>query len=407
MKITHIPAPQIDLMLYQIQQHPAVLDDKTKHLITTVFQKMQDITNHGDDERRELWIPADRGTIEDFGDFEEYLTEGEVSSQDEFEELWLSEYPDCIKWYKLTTTIYENTRYVFFDNKLTFEVRPVLQNNDTKDHSELAEWLLSAVDDCLTALEKGAYNAFVEDHFPYRKRIGKILRKDFWYIFPDEKAAYLNDITPEKMDTFFNLIQRQAPDSPAKRLPEMTRRLFLDSCRLGYAANHYAGTGTLSSMELYRSHADGRDDGLLDINEDSPEDFAAWYHDARVRSGHPWEVCRGGNSTHISLYARCDNRGWWFTLAGSSYSRSVETVKFYLALNGHGIPVFLCDGQELAAMLAGKDYIGIVPEEVIPSYCGHLFPDENIIDFMHLPCDHTKAIIEAVTWHPLDRVTFN
>ena len=173
MKIIHIPAPQIDLMLYQIQQHPAVLDDKTKHLINTMFRKMQDLTNRGDDERRELWIPADRGTIEDFGDFEEYLTE------DEFEELWLSQYPNSIKWYKLTTTIYENTHYDFLDNRLTFEVEPVLQNNDTKDHSELAEWLLSAVDNCLTALEEGEYNAFVENHFPYRKRIGKILREDF------------------------------------------------------------------------------------------------------------------------------------------------------------------------------------------------------------------------------------
>lgn len=42
-------------------------------------------------------------------------------------------------------------------------------------------------------------------------------------------------------------------------------------------------------------------------------------------------------------------------------------------------------GQKQRRMLTGKDYIGIVPEGIIPCYCSSMFPGEKIIDFMNLP----------------------
>ena len=178
----------------------------------------------------------------------------------------------------------------------------------------------------------------------------------------------------------------------------MTAKLFFNCCRLGYEANNYDGTDKLSPKELYRTHADGRHDGLLDLKEDSADEFSAWYHNTMM-VGHPWEVCRGGNSTHISLYAMYDEGGWWLSLAGSSYGRSVETVKFYLALAEQGLPVFLHDGHELDAMLNGHDYIGIVPEGIIPWYCDYLFTGENMLSYMNLPWDDAEAVIKAAIWY--------
>ena len=399
-----LSAPEVDHMIYQAEHMSDIYDDRTKPLVLKLFQKMQSIETCGDDKLRELCLTAPRGSIEKFGDYESYLEDGEVESRKEFEELWLSNYPEPQKWYLLSTTIYKDIYSVFINNKLVLLIQPKSQKQAPYDKSELAGWLLSAVEEALISLKAGGFNECISKNLPYHKRFGKILRKDYWSIFPEEKEEYLKNITPDEIARFVNLIKNQPVDAPTTRLPEMTAALFFDCCRLGYEANRYEGIEKLAPKELYRSHADGRDEGLLGLDESSAEAFNDWYHDKTHYGGHPWEVYRGGNSTHISLYVCHDERGWWLRLAGSSLSRAVETVKFYLSLADHGLPVFLTDGTEIAAMLTGKDYIGIVPEGIIPRYCASLFPGEKIIDFMNLPYDNREPVEKVAFWYPLREV---
>lgn len=63
----------------------------------------------------------------------------------------------------------------------------------------------------------------------------------------------------------------------SQRLTEMTANYFFSCCALGYHANQYPG-GDKLPRDQYRQHADGRDDGLLDITPDSPQAFSLWYH---------------------------------------------------------------------------------------------------------------------------------
>ena len=49
---------------------------------------------------------------------------------------------------------------------------------------------------------------------------------------------------------------------------------FFRFCAMGYAENGYAGCEK-SPKEQYYLHADGRDDGLGDIDPDDPEAFRA------------------------------------------------------------------------------------------------------------------------------------
>ncbi len=134
-----------------------------------------------------------------------------------------------------------------------------------------------------------------------------------------------------------------------------------------------------AARDKYKKMADGRDEGLLDIDGDSGKTFEKWYLDKTVRVGHPWEICRGGNSTHISLIVHKGKDGWQLYLAGSSRARVVE----------------------------GSDYCGIVPKSMIPKYCHSCFPEEDeIIDFIN-PW-HDKGVIEVIkeyaTWYPLDKL---
>ena len=394
-------APQLDTLIQRAQSLPAVIGEESRAALLRLFDKLYEIAACGEDERRELWLTAERGTIEDFGNYEEYLDEGDVETYEEFETLWRDYYPEPVKWYPLTTMVYRDNCSVFLDHKLVLQIVSDGQEEFDYDKTELIDWLDVAVEACITAVKSGTYNGFVEENLPVRKRVGKILRENYWNVYPEEKAAYLEHITPEEIRDFTARMQSQPTDAPATRLPEMTAGLFLDCCRLGYETNGFEGTGQLSPRELYRAHADGRHDGLLDLPEDSADAFADWI-DNGFKGGHPWEVCRGGNSTHISLFARRDGYGWWLELAGSSYGRSVETIKFYLALVRNGLPVSLCNGPALAAMVTGRDYIGIVPEGILPCYCDDWFPREDkFLQFMNLPWENAEAVAQAAEWYPL------
>lgn len=89
-------------------------------------------------------------------------------------------------------------------------------------------------------------------------------------------------------------------------------------------------------------------------------------------------------------------------LSGSSYGRSIETVKFFLALYKAGIPVGIQDGQTLAKRLIGEDTIGIVPRSVMPWYCSGYFPGEDLLDFMNLPYESENEVIKAAQWKPVE-----
>jgi len=119
-----------------------------------------------------------------------------------------------------------------------------------------------------------------------------------------------------------------------------------------------------------------------------------------MRDAHPWEVFRIG----IFLFLQKDERGWWLSLSWSKYLQTVKTIKLYLALTDAGLPVSLYQQKELADMIAGKDNIGIVSEDVYPRYCGSIFPGENILQFMNLPYEYREETIAAAYWYPLEEV---
>lgn len=88
-------------------------------------------------------------------------------------------------------------------------------------------------------------------------------------------------------------------------------------------------------------------------------------------------------------------------LDGSSVSRTIETVRFYLALRKASLPVYIRDGTILADRLTGNEKIGIVPQGIVPVYCESLFPGERIISFMNLDCEKLDEVVRHCTWQPI------
>lgn len=321
-------------------------DEKSYRLIDELFQMLQDVETDDEDGAKELWLCARRGTIDDFakqyGTYEENLEDGTVKNQKEYEDYWKSEFPDEVEWYRFVAVEHTDIKYrcVFLSNKQVLEMDKRLESGYTHDISEFTEWLVDAVKLTIEAVRNGTYNESVARLLPYKHRTGVITRAGLWKLYPEEKESFFEALTQEDVDEFLATGTEDCTGLP--ELKEMTANDFYRFCALGYAANNYDGQAFALKAQYYR-HADGRDDGLKKIDPDSAEAFADWLEN-REKGGHPWEVCRGGNSTHVSLYVglgRVAEGCYHLALAAKSYGRCVEAIKFYLALKHAGLPVII------------------------------------------------------------------
>ena len=376
-------------------------DKKAYRLIDQIFEVVRKIAPTRNNDVRELWLTAERGPIEDFGDIDELLADGTVESREEFEAWWHERYPEETCWYQFSAVEDAEIGYraIFIGQKFVIEVDERKEKDYPNDISEFAQWILDALNAAYKKLQDGSYNDFVDANLPPQHRTGTLVRKYLWDAFPDARTSFFKNISPADVAEFVKCASEQ--DSDRRRLTnhlkEMTANDFFSFCALGYKENNYEGC-ELTPREQYYKHADGRDDGLGEIDGDSPEAFHEWYNDRNHHGGHPWEVCRGGNSTHVSLYVHEDEDGYTLTVAGDAWTRTIESVKFYLALRRAGLPVYMMEATALADRLTEKEKIGIVPEGVMPAYCHSYFQNEHIIDFMNLPDENREKLLPHCVW---------
>ncbi|MBD3345279.1 MAG: hypothetical protein GF401_09480 [Chitinivibrionales bacterium] len=360
-----------------------------------------------------LWFVLKRGPISAYTTDEEYeqmLEHEEIESHEELEEYWVMEYPYEEEWIKVTFILQENEFSVLINTALHF-----LYNFDTCEiiggalntpkGEVLLRWLEGRIKREIEAFLKDpdAYNRNVEEKLPLRKRIGRISRHFLWKQIPDLERLdrELGDEIIHTLERALNNINRNNP------LFRMTADDFFGYCEICYDANDYFGHDEkLTPRQKYKRMADGRDEGLLEVSGDSPEAFYEWFANRNHR-GHPWEICRGGTTSHISLIVNSTRDPWYLSLSGFGRVRAAETVRMAVALWKAAIPFRLLKASELLAMCKGTDYVGIVPDYVTPRYCGDLFPDEDaIIDYMN-PWD--DQVFESVVrkyayWYPLEKL---
>lgn len=384
----------------------SALDAPSRQKLDELFATLDRFEAVGDDNLHVLWLRAERGPIEAFGDVEEWIEEGEVSSREDFESWWLEDFPYEHKWFRLSAAEYCGHRTVCINHRAVIQTNP-RDTGEWVDLREFLQWAIDAARETAEMVADGTYADAIEVGIDPRDRFGTVARADFWRVFPEDKAEFFKDFPATELSAFAEAVSAQPPGDypkPTTRLPRMTANDFYGFCAAGYRANAYPGLDGLTPREMYEAHADGRDEGLGEIDPDSPDAFDAWYHDRSHGGGHPWEVCRGGNSTHVSLYVCHDEGGFYLALAGKSWIRSVETAKFFLALHRLGLPVVVHDAPALLARFRGTDKIGIVPDGIFPRYCESWFPDDPIFDFMNLPCEppDRTALLPHIHWLPLD-----
>ncbi len=198
----------------------------------------------------------------------------------------------------------------------------------------------------------------------------------------------------------------------------MTAADYFKYCKIAYMAGQRKGDKvdeSLSGRQMYELYADGRHEGLLDINETSEQEFAQWIdgqHPKRQTGGHPWEIKRGGNTTHINLSVRrpsyLKNDAFSVELHGPSISRMAETIKMLLAIQRAGLPISIADAEGVRKRLLGQDNIGIIPCYAFYHRANqHFRNEENVYDVMHYNelGRYKRRITPFIKWEQLPIIT--
>lgn len=309
------------------------------------------------------------------------------------DEVWVVTFQDSKKsqlWNFVRVVRYQDSAYLTANREtsLEFDLRKGKFAGEPQAFTqEGLIRLLKQANDQLKKIKKdwlGYYKNFFR-RYPFSQRYGFIRRRLLWQLGPD---WYRPDKKIKQLSELISLLARKDYAREEDHLPSMTLELYLKYCRIAYLANigeykkciHSKMTG----LEMYKRMADGRSEGLLDIKPDSPEALEAWYHGGRG-GGHPWEICRGGNSTHIDLgLIHEKKKGWAVFLNGKSTGRMLETARMALAFTKNKMPFVLQGAGEMRFKFLGEDNVGIVPEGDSLKYAERAFPEGlNVYDCIH------------------------
>ena len=187
--------------------NPKGYDKKVNTKINELYKLLDRIKpNTFGDDAKIIYISFPRGGIKYYYDYEELKRYGEVDNYLEYEKNYQEDYPDDIVWYKLITTKYENYRYIGLDNQIIIyadmNAKPDLFENERLN--KLLSYIIIKVKECLVRLENNAYNDYVLENLPYKKRFGVIKRCDYWKIYPKIKANLLENITQDEINCYYS-----------------------------------------------------------------------------------------------------------------------------------------------------------------------------------------------------------
>ena len=394
-------APKLDFLIDVFDSrnyNPQSYDVLVKEKLDKLYDLLDRIKPLSDDEYKVLYFSSERGSIEEYINYNDENEYCDAEKYQEFVDRFNEDYPDEIYWYKMTSTRYKNYRMISINSKniIYVDMDNETSNFENYQLQELLDFLIKKVKECIKKLENGTYNDYTKENYSYKNKFGVIRRKYYWNLYPEIKKNLLNEISPEEMDYFI----KNAREKQDNRIKNMTSGKYFDYVGLVYKNIGYE-IGDLTNKELYLKYADGRDEGLSKVDENSSAQFDKWYNDDARFGGHPWEIIRGHSFARINLQVVHDEFGYYLLLDGSIILRKIEIAKIFNVLNKNGIPVQIYNVHAIKDAFSGEDYIGIVPDEIVPIACGGYFKEYKPLEFMHMEYD---KILKHIKWESLENI---
>jgi hypothetical protein len=319
-----------------------------------------------------IWLPVRR---EDHSELAALYPD---STEEEIEDLVAIYFPHEEAWLRLEFAADEAGRLALHLAPLSFHVtvacndglvtvRDGVNDQITTPFNLFSDWLFHQISREISAAlaDPERYGQSLAKRIPLTERFVRVQRKQLCEVLPELKHYIVDEMTPSERREFQDIACHLKGEAVRSKPPVsgFSAADYFRCCTLCFDA---AGLGDddrgLSPRDRYQKHADGRHGGLLNLPEESSDAFFKWLSSSEWHGTHPWEIRRGGNSTHISLGAFVEGGGVRLTLAGSATTRAAETMKMALALWRAGIQFILHDADLHLRRVKGEDWIGIYPE---------------------------------------------
>jgi hypothetical protein len=239
------------------------------------------------------------------------------------------------------------SRQVEFDTPLPMEVGVNSENFWRDVLTHVRRRLLNALKD------PPAYNRMVEARLPFARRTGKIQRALTW---PEGEEPDLDEGALQKLESMHAFVEL----SP--QLKHLTVADYLSTASIAYDAA-FENAASLSPLEKYKSRADGRHGGMLDLPLNNARAFKRWFNSRCWTGTHPWEIFYG-NPHGIMLSPRHDQKAstWSFDFSVHMELLYSIAVKMAIALAQQAIPFSFYNLAKVLAVLRGEDMIEVGPD---------------------------------------------
>ena len=401
----------------------ANLDEASQDMLRKLFEITDALKPVGEDDLKLFWISVKRPTMKQYR-----ASYGEDDiSDDELRSEYEREYPHAKMWYKVRMVHHGNADREFFGVFLNGDYLLAINDPNSKgyptDATEFIGWLVEQASNVVERVKAGVYIEEIARELPKEYLYGKILRKDYWDIYPEEREAYRGEFTQQEIDDFLALSSELNEDHPRGWIPDnawssMTARQYYEACGVVYKSlglsprgkkwkyidseDELKRYGDPTPKEQYYMFADGRDDGLRNVPMDDSEELEKWLNEKgeyyEFNGSHPWEI-RPSFSTSFSMHMGIHHQGKYFLwLSGKKLGRSAETIHAYLALRQAGYPIELIDGKRILARLTETDYI-----EILPDYCDSIYGSSayDMLDAINLKDgEKPEKVCEKAIWKP-------
>jgi len=196
----------------------------------------------------------------------------------------------------------------------------------------------------------------------------QILKKDPWIVAKaiplDIRTGrvlgkyILNDLLPvEKKEEILKLYGDHGKMGKKSRGVSLSD--YLNTAALCYKAAFGSKTNGLTAEQMYRSWADGRDCGMLDIkNRKSKKDFSHWLNAESHCGGHPFEIVFSWHGHGIHLFPPGLNSPY-FTLRVTNYMYALAFLEMVKALIKNRIPFKAHKLESVIDYLSGESYFTV------------------------------------------------
>lgn len=227
-----------------------------------------------------------------------------------------------------------------------------------------------------------AYNRMLEARLPLECRTGKIQRKFTWL---EGEEPEIDDSTLNKLESTLSFVE----SSP--RLKKFTVSDYLATTSIAYDAA-FENMSSLSPVEKYKSRADGRHGGMLDLPLNNAKAFTRWFKSQSRAGAHPWEIVYG--NPHGVMLSPCHDEkpsAWSFDFSVHTEGLYAVAVNMAIALARHAIPFEFYNSAKVVAVLRGEDMVEVGP-------------DRKALEFEDLKTIRPDSI-EHIQWDPIPKIS--